>query len=60
MLMGAMMGLIHKTFKEVIKSEHPQNDLERNFIKLKSMSWVMFVTILIAVLIMTNPYLLKI
>lgn len=60
LLMGAMMGMIHKTFKGTMMSEHPRNHFTENLTKLRVMSWVMFVTIAMAVLIMTNPYFLKI
>lgn len=60
LLMGAMMGMIHKTFKGIIKAEYPRNHFAESLTKLRTMSWIMFFTILIAVLIMTNPYLLNI
>ncbi len=59
LLMGAMMGMIHKTFKGIIKSGHPRNHFMENLAKLKTMSWIAFFVILIAILIMTNPYLLS-
>lgn len=59
-LMGAMIGMIHQTFKGILKSEQPQMNFTENQIKLKTVSWVMFITILMAVMIMTNPYLLNI
>ncbi len=58
LLIGAMMGMIHKTLKKMIISGHQQNKLVTNTAKLKTLSWVTFSAILIVILIMTNPYLL--
>ncbi|MFJ7755252.1 hypothetical protein ACQKGI_01025 [Peribacillus muralis] len=60
LLIGALMGMILKTFKKIIKEDYPSNHFAENLTKLRKMSWVMFLTILIAVLIMTNPNLLKV
>ncbi|AOH54752.1 hypothetical protein ABE28_010355 [Peribacillus muralis] len=60
LLIGALMGMILKTLKKIIKEDYPSNHFAENLTKLRTMSWVMFLTILIAVLIMTNPNLLNV
>jgi len=55
LLMGAIMGMIHKIFKGSIESDHPRKQFAENLTKLRTISWVMSLTITIAVIIMTNP-----
>ena len=58
LFIGAFMGMIKKKLRQIKDSEKPEDLLKRNFKVLNMFSWALFVCILFALIIMTNPSIL--
>lgn len=58
LFIGAFMGMIKKKLRQIKDSEKPEDLLKRNFKVLSMFSWALFVCILFALIIMTNPSIL--
>ncbi|MGG3572646.1 hypothetical protein ABES80_09200 [Bacillus gobiensis] len=55
---GAMIGMIDKKFKQILKSDHPKQLMSDQARTLNLYSWMAFFFILASIVIMTNPRLL--
>lgn len=58
LFIGAFMGIILKKLRQIKDSEKTEDLLKRNFKVLSMFSWALFVCILFALIIMTNPSIL--
>lgn len=53
-LIGGLIGMIHKNIKIIIDAENPEKKLLENVSKLKLFGWITFFFIMTTVFIMTN------
>lgn len=58
LFISAFMGMISKKLRHIKNSEKPEDLLKKNFKILSMFSWALFVCILFALIIMTNPSIL--
>lgn len=58
LFISAFMGMIKKKLSQIKDSEKPEDLLKKNFKVLSMFSWALFVCILFALIIMTNPSIL--
>lgn len=58
LFIGAFMGIIKKKLRQIKDSEKTEDLLKRNFKVLSMFSWALFVCIIFALIIMTNPSIL--
>jgi hypothetical protein len=58
LFISVFMGLIKKKLRQIKDSEKPEDLLKKNYKVLSIFSWALFVCILFALIIMTNPSIL--
>lgn len=58
LFIGAFMGMINKKLRQIKDSKKTEVLLKKNFKVLSMFSWALFVCILFALIIMTNPSIL--
>jgi hypothetical protein len=58
LFISAFMGMIKKKLRQIKNSEKPEDLLKKNYKVLSIFSWALFVCILFALIIMTNPSIL--
>lgn len=53
-LIGALIGMMHKIIKRIIFAENPEKKLLEHVLQLKWYSWITFLLIIASIFMMTN------